>query len=119
MINVNTATVADIERVQRQLSNVLAGVTGDGLTEIITLATLQMLRFVQANIEVDTGRTKNSVFPHVQGTEGRLGTNVTYSPFVRDAGHGKQFFRHAADVEGPALGRAFGTEVQARVNRAF
>lgn len=121
MINVNQATVQDIETTQRQLADALAAVGGEsgGMEDIITLLTLQMLRFVQGHIEVDTGRTKNSVFPSVAGTEGRLGTNVSYSPFVREAGHGRQFFDYAADVEGPAVARAFGLEIQSRVNRAF
>lgn len=111
---------ADIERVQRELADVVAAVgEGEGLDSLLTLATMQALRFVQANIEVDTGRTKNSVMPSVQDSEGRLGTNVSYAPFVRDAGHSEQFFRYAARVEGPRIQEAFGMEVQARVNRAF
>ncbi|MBK8990158.1 MAG: hypothetical protein IPM39_29525 [Chloroflexi bacterium] len=120
MIDVNTASVEDIERVQRQLAEVITQVgDGDGLEGLLTLATMQALRFVLAHIEVDTGRTKNSVFPTVKGGEAKLATNVSYAPFVRDAGHSEQFFRYADRVEGPRIQESFGLEVQARVNRAF
>jgi len=90
------------------------------MKSIITLATLLALRFVQANIEVSTGRTKNSVNrKETNALVGMLSTNVSYAPFVRDAGHSEQFFRYAARVEGPRIQDAFGMEVQARVNRAF
>lgn len=110
----------DAERMERQLAAVMEAVgAGAGQRDLLTLATMQALRFVSANIEVDTGRTKNSVFPEVGETTARLATNVSYSPFVRDASHSEQFFRYAERVEGPRIGEAYGLEVQARVNRAF
>lgn len=123
MIDAQQASAEDIARVQRELDQVITtvGEGGDaGLKSIITLATLQALRFVQANIEVRTARTKNSV--NRRGTNaiiGMLATNVSYAPFVRDATHSEQFFRYAARVEGPRIQESFGLEVQARVNRAF
>lgn len=114
-------TAADIERVQRQLDDTIKAIgEADGMKSLISLATLQALRFVQANIEVDGGRTKNSI--NRRGTNaivGVLATNVSYAPFVRDAGHSEQFFRYAERVEGPKIMENFGFEVEVRVNKAF
>jgi len=51
--------------------------------------------------------------------EAFLGTNVSYSPFVRNASHSKQFFAYAADVEGPHVQKWLGDEVDLRVERGF
>jgi hypothetical protein len=113
----------DIERTQRQLDNTIQAVgEADGMKELVTLATLQALRFVQTNIEVapGSGRTKNSVArKESHALTGILAAHTSYAPFVRDAGHREQFFRYAARVEGPRIMEAFGFEVEARVNRAF
>lgn len=123
-IDVNAASLEDIERVQRQMAGVLTAVSpSDGLKGVITLATLQMHRFVANNIEVDSGRTKNSIFPEVtnagNSVVGVLGSNVSYSPFVRDANHGRQFFDYAKDVEGPNIKKLLGDEMTAEIERGF
>lgn len=114
-------TAVDIERVQRQLDDTIKAIgEADGMKSLISLATLQALRFVQANIEVDTTRTKGSL--NRRGTNaivGMVSTNVSYAPYVRDAGHSEQFFDYAARVEGPRIKENFGLEVEVRVNKAF
>jgi len=120
---VNQSTLEDIEAAQKALQAVKADITGDGLEGMLTLAVGQLERFVAGNIEVKTGRTKNSVFGSVSGSgnsvEAFLGTNVSYSPFVRNASHSKQFFAYAADVEGPHVQKWLGDEVDLRVERGF
>ena len=114
-------TAVDIERVQRQLDDTIKAIgEADGMKSLISLATLQALRFVQANIEVDTSRTKGSINRrNTNAIVGMLSTNVSYAAFVRDAGHSEQFFRYAERVEGPRIKESFGFEVEVRVNKAF
>lgn len=122
-INVDEASLRSIRKVQRQLTDAVKAIDPSGVEEVVQLTTLQALRFVQGNIEVDTGRTKSSVFPAVtrvgNGADGVLGTNVSYSPFVRDASHTKPFFDYAAENEGPRLAQFFGAEINVRVENAF
>ena len=122
MLTLSQSSIQDVNRSQQALMQVQASVTGGGMVEIMTLAVLQMQRYVSAHIEVDTGRTKNSIFTQVRGAgngaEGVLGTNVSYSPYVRDNTHSRQFFEHAAEGEGPNVARLFGEEVQIRVEKA-
>lgn len=122
-INVDEASLRSIRKVQRQLTDAVKAIDPSGVEEVVQLTTLQALRFIQGNIEVDTGRTKNSIFPAVtklgNGADGVLGTNVSYSPFVRDASHTKPFFAYAAENEGPRLAQFFGAEINVRVENAF
>ncbi|HIP70550.1 MAG TPA: hypothetical protein EYH05_04055 [Anaerolineae bacterium] len=115
--------VADLERMQSQLVSALGAATGDGMEDVIRQGLLQLHRFVLSNIEVDTSRTKNSIFPRVyrdgKDVNGRLASNVAYSPWVRDAGHKQHFFEYAADVEGPAVLAMMGREFTLRVKKAF
>lgn len=122
MLVLSNQSEQDIERARAALEQVRAEVTGQGMAAIMALAVVQMQRFVTANIEVDTGRTKNSIFTQVRvegnGVDGVLGTNVSYAPYVRDDGHYQQFFEFAAEAEGPRVAQLFGDEVQIRVQRA-
>lgn len=123
MIRIDQSVQDDIARTQQALQAVKDELAETGQGSVWMLALLQMNRFVGANIEVDTGRTKNSVFTEVSGSgngiTALLGTNVSYSPFVRDAGHNKQFFEYAAETEGPAIAQLLGDEVAIRVEGAF
>lgn len=126
-INVNTAEPGEIERVQRQLNSAAQaiGANSGGLEAILALGLAQLDRFVAVNVEVDTGRTKNSVFQHIGGggqgnsIAAALATNVRYSPYVRDASHSQPFFQYAAEKEGPAVLEMLGEEVIIRVEEAF
>lgn len=123
MITIKQSVLTDIERTQQGLQRVSEELADTGIGGMWMLALLQLNRFVGANIEVDTGRTKNSVFTEVSGggnsITALLGTNVSCSPFVRDAGHRKQFFEYAAETEGPAIAQLLGEEVAIRVEGAF
>lgn len=124
-IKVNEASIEDLEQMQAKLRRVLelVGAQTGGLEEMITLGVLQLDRFVAANIEVDTGRTKNSIFPSVHGdgnrVTGQLATNVWYAPWVRDAGHDAHFFDYAEKKEVPAVLAMLGSEFSARVEQGF
>lgn len=124
-LNVNEASIEDIEKAQRQLNSAVAqfGAESGGLAARLTEAILQVQRFVLGNIEVDTGRTKNSVFADVSqsgnSVAAMLGTNVNYSPYVRDAGHKEQFFKYAERVEVPGVLAWLGADIVARVEGSF
>lgn len=124
-LDVNAASIASIERAQSQLNSAVAqfGAESGGLTARMTEAILQLNRFVLGNIEVDTGRTKNSIFPDVRqdgnSVTAMLGTNVSYSPYVRDKGHGEPFFDYAERVEVPGVLEWLGADIVARVEGAF
>ena len=104
---VNVADVRGLKEAQKAVVSALRQVGAGEQEKLFTEAVLQVHRFVLGNIEVDTGRTKNSVFPDVEsgpgGITAGLYTNVAYSPWVRDAGHRKQFFDHADAVEVPRV----------------
>lgn len=125
-INVNTASPNEIAEAQEAFRNAAIAVganSENGLLGKVTQATLQMDRFVAGHIEVDSARTKNSVFPTI-GAEGNsvigmLSSNVRYAPYVRDASHNRQFFEYAADVEGPGILEWLGSEVMISVGEAF
>lgn len=124
IVNVaNESPVEDLKRMQRQLMTAKKAVTGDGMEGIMNLGLIQLHRFVLANIEVDTARTKHSIFMQMdrkgKDVEGRLGSQVFYSPWVRDAGHGVHFFEYAQAQEGPAVLAMLGREFTLAVNRAF
>jgi hypothetical protein len=95
----------------------------DGQVAAFTEAISQLHRFVANNIEVDTGRTKNSIFPRVSkeanGVEAMLGTAVIYSPYVRDAGHSQQFFDYAEEREVPQIMRWLADEMIIKVEQPF
>lgn len=124
-LDVNAASIEDIERVQRQLNSAVMqmGAKSGGLVARMTEAILQLQRFVLGNIEVDTGRTKNSVFADVSEADNSvaamLGTNVNYSPWVRDRGHSEQFFKYAERVEVPTVLEWLGGDIVARVEGSF
>lgn len=124
MITVSPQTIEDIRQSQLAFEMAAEALSaGGGLEGLFAEAILQLGRFVAGNIEVDTGRTKNSVFPSVEGRGNSivamLGTNVSYSPFVRDAGHSRRFFEYAADVEGPRALAVLGDEVVLEIARGF
>ena len=118
-----TPNAQDVAATLAGLEAVKATTRGAGLEAMLALALGRLDRFVAGNIEVDTGRTKNSIFQHTGGNgnrlEAMLGTNVHYAPYVREAGHGEQFFEYAARVEGPAVLEMLGTDYDARIEAAF
>lgn len=119
----NKSAVEDLKRMQAQMLAARQAVTGDGMAGLINLGLIQLHRFVMANIEVDTARTKHSVFMQVYqrggDVEGKLGSQVKYSPWVRDKGHTTHFFEYAKEKEGPAVLNMLGREVTLKVKRAF
>lgn len=96
---------------------------GEESAETMDLALIQMHRFILGNIEVDTTRTKNSIFMKSgvdgDGPWGKIGSNVKYSPWVRDAGHGTQFMEYAVKKEGPAVLALLGKEYTLAVHKKF
>lgn len=124
-VDVQESPPGRIQAVQEQLQEAAKEVQAGGrLPDTVEKALMQLLRFVLGNIEVDTGRTKNSIFPSVEGGGGNsvsamLGTNVHYSPYVRDAGHRQQFFEYAAEKEGPRILAGLGQEVVVKVEGHF
>lgn len=124
MLTVDTASIKDLERLQSQLLSAKMAVTGEGMEGLVNLALIQLQRFVMGNIEVDTARTKASIFimnPQTLGKDvvGGLASQVSYSPFVRDAGHKEHFFEYAKRVEGPAVLEMLGREFTLAMKRSF
>jgi hypothetical protein len=110
---------ADLARLEQELAAAQRAYVGSGARGQIESGLIQLHRFVLANIEVDTARTKNSVSMQVVDLQGRLFSNVKYSPWVRDAGHSQQFFEYAKEQEGPAVLRRLGREFTLAVHREF
>jgi len=121
MIKVSTNGTA--ERSQGQYNSAAQAISPSGLAPLFQAALLQLQRFTLGNIEVDTGRTKNSIFAQLDQSGNSiaalLGTSVRYAPYVRQANGGVQFFTYAADVEGPAALAALGDNVILAVSGEF
>lgn len=119
------STQQDIQAVQNSMQNALRETTGAGLENKLLLGLAQLDRFVAANIQVQTGRTKNSIFQRI-GRSGNsvaagLHTNVKYSPYV---GHlpgrsSEQFFKYAARVEGLRVANSVGQDIVITVEGKF
>lgn len=125
MISVNEANPGDLAKLQQNLNSVVQaiGAESGGMKRNLTESLLQMQRFVVGNIEVDTSRTKNSVFPSITGSGNSilalLASNVRYSLYVRNAGHNEQFFDYASRVEGPNIARQYGKDIITKVEKQF
>lgn len=123
MITVSAETVADVERATQEFGAVQAIVDPRGLEVRMNAAVLGLQRFVTNNIEVDQGRTKNSIFANVRvngnSVVGMLGSNVSYSPFVRNASHQMQFFKYAEQQKGADIARQLGDDVVVSVESVF
>jgi hypothetical protein len=122
MIRIEAPQLSETQAKLEAAQQAIAPDTG-GLADILAVGLAQLERFTVANIEVDTGRTKNSIFPKL-GQQGNsvvasLNTNVSYAPYVRDASHKQPFFDYAAKVEGPRVAKMLGLEVDIRVTKAF
>ena len=113
------------QQLQRNLSGAARILSGEaGFPAAAQEALIQLHRFTVANIEVDTARTKNSIFMS-NGVEagggwwGALASNVAYSPYVRDAQHNMHFFENARRKEGPRVLSALGREITLAVHDAI
>ena len=111
------------EQVAAKFARAAEAVGPDGLQARITLGVAQLVRFASANVEVDTGRTKNSIYGKVQGggsaVQGIVGATSSYHGYVRDAGHGIQFLRYAGQKELPNVLKTIGEAVAASIEEAF
>lgn len=125
-LSVDTASIQDLEALQADLRQAAREVSANsGLLGLMTQGILQIDRFVANNIEVDTGRTKNSVFPTTRqngnSVLAQLSTNVSYAPYVREAGHGEQFLAYAEQREVPGvvawIGEQAGIKVEAVLSK--
>jgi len=109
--------------VASQFRQAAESVSPNGLAEMFQMGIMQLDRFAQGHIEVDTGRTKNSLYTRVNNDSNRitamLGTNVRYSPYVRDDGHKKQFLENTRDAEGPRVLEWLGEQVVLSIEGAF
>ena len=98
-------------------------VSPNGLEALFRLAIGQLGRFVDANIEIDLGRTKGSVQPSVavrgNGVRAMLAAHTNYAPYVRNRSHNMQFMRYAEKKEVPNVVEALGLDVVVKVEGAF
>lgn len=122
--NANSSTVAQLKQLQDELLAAKMAISAeDGMEPKITEALIQLHRFMLANIEVDTSRTKNSLFVNTwrdgRRVNGMVGTNVKYSPWVRDSGHNVHFIEHARRVEVPLVLANLGRKFTLAVKEAF
>ncbi|MCL4867794.1 MAG: hypothetical protein KJ063_02400 [Anaerolineae bacterium] len=107
-LQLSQTSLDDLKKLQADLRQAAQEVSANsGLKGLMTQAILQVDRFVAGNIEVDTGWTKNSIFPDVSGggnsVVAQLSTSVHYAPYVRDRRHQEQFFDYANRREVPKV----------------
>lgn len=119
-----TANHVDLDTLDQMLTDAQHAVAADGgLAEKIDLALVQLHRFAVNNIEVDTGRTKLSLFMRNDTVgnmvHGMIGTPVRYSPWVRDASHRQQFMRNVAEREMPHVLEALEQDIVISVDGVF
>lgn len=110
------------EAVAAKFAKVAEAVGPAGLEARIFLGVSQLVRFTSANVEVRSGRTKNSIYGKVQGggvVQGIVGATSSYHGYVRDAGHGIQFLRYAGQHELPNVLKTIGQDVVASIEESF
>lgn len=110
------------EAVAAKFAKAAEAVGPAGLEASITLGVSQLVRFASANVEVDTGRTKNSIYGKVNSgsvVQGIVGATSSYHGYVRDAGHGIQFLRYAGQKELPNVLQTIGQGVVASIEESF
>jgi hypothetical protein len=78
---------------------------GNAATEAIQFVTLGMHRYMTIIVHVRTGRLKNSLFPEIKGTRGRIFTNVNYAPFEESRGGPHAFMERTAKQAYPPLAK--------------
>ena len=121
----NSLPVAELARLQAQLNMAaLASMPSGELPATLTKGLLQLQRYMTRDIEVDTARTKNSLFVQVGNggngmVRGAVISNVSYSPWVRDRAHKRHFMVQAAQVEGPKVLAQLGRDYVLNVAEAF
>lgn len=115
----------DVQATRNSIQAALRETTGQGLENKLLLGLAQLDRFVAANIQVRTGRAKNSVFQRI-GRSGNsvaagLHSNVKYSPHVGylPKRTSEQFFKYAARVEGPRVANSVGQDIVVTVEGKF
>lgn len=122
MITVTATNGAELAKQLEATSELVSG-RGDNLPAQMQKAIIQLHRFVISNIEVDTSRTKQSIFMDIsadQGTvRGYLATNVAYSPWVRNSNHDEQFFQYARRIEGPRVLELLGRTISLSIRSQY
>lgn len=119
-----TQELAEFQAAARRAANKV-GVESGGLASLMLKGLGQLDRFVAANIQVRTGRTKNSIFQALSQDRNKvqagLYSNVRHSPYVgyRPKTSSEQFFKYAARVEGPKVVEATALDVVVTVESEF
>lgn len=116
--------IADLQASLNEARNKV-GIDTGGMDNQLILGLQQIDRFVAANIQVRTGRTKNSIFQHVSRDGNRvqagLHSNVKYSPYVgyQPKRSSTQFFKYAAQVEGPRVANSVAVNIVTDIEGSF
>lgn len=111
----DSASVHQLEELQRELQRLQQEVSPEGMEATLTLAVGMLHRYGSGIVHVDTGRLKNSLFWRVQSGERRgsavWGTNVQYSVYEEARGGDHAFVGRTARGEGPNVARIFGVRI--------
>lgn len=123
-MQIDKKTIDDLKAVQDAARAAVQQASGaGGLKRAMTAGILRLDRFVAGNIEVDTGRTKNSIVPSITGAgaqvTGQLGSGVRYSPYVRNRNGGLQFFEYARRTEVPKVLQMMAVDISAKIEGEF
>jgi len=107
----------NLKAVQRQMARTIEKLEPKGTQGAVAFATLGLHRFMTALVHVRSSRLKNSLFPEVTETQGRIFTNVSYAPYEEARG-GEHAFMSRTETEGaPGIAaqtlQLFAVEVQA------
>ncbi len=89
----------NLAKVQRAMTRTIQALEPKGTQGAVAFATLGLHRFMTALVHVLTGRLKNSLFPEVTETQGRIFTNVNYAPYEEARG-GEHAFMTRTETEG-------------------
>lgn len=113
--------VKNLAKVQRAMRSAIQKLEPAGTQGAVAFATLGLHRFMTAIVHVRTGRLKNSLFPEVTETQGRIFTNVNYAPYEEARG-GEHAFMTRTEKEGaPGIAtqtlKMFAVQIQSEWNQ--
>jgi len=98
--------VKNLREVRRAMTRTIQALEPKGTQGAVAFATLGLHRFMSAIVHVRTGRLKNSLFPEVTETQGRIFTNVNYAPYEEARGGTHAFMTRTEKEGAPGIAAA-------------
>ena len=101
-------SVKNMRAIKRTMRETIEKMDQKGAEGLVARATLDLHAFMTKITHYDSGRLRHSLFPEINGSTGRIFTNVVYAPYEEARG-GKHAFMSRTESEGtPIVRKALG-----------